>query len=469
MAAIVTETTKTVASKARPVKPDQAAFESQLAELEKELKAKSEKQLNPDSAQKERQQQLRTELAQIRAKQNEIRSANQKVFEEIRTLDDGIKKKTKDIQAAKSKLNFKSVSELDAYIKKLETQVDSGTLKLVEEKRILQDITSLKKARKSFGSIREIESSIAESREKVAALRAKTEDKEFKELSAKYQKIQGELDSIRGELEKIQKNRSGLFEQRNDARKAREEAYARLRKFKNDFYQQKKEYAKFEQEERQKRWERQRAEREAQEKERRKRRAEKMLEDASQPAFERDISSAESLLQYFDPSTKPTADAIQILSSLAAQPGRTIDAPEGTAVIKKTEEDVYFVGKKNKKKGANNNAAEKEKFTLNIEIVNQLSKLSIGVPLNKDEVPATVNSLKTKIEWFKDNQSRVTEENIKKATAEIKRLEDESDAAAAVAEAKRNSKRNGKDKTEVTEEEEVTVEPNEDATELVAA
>ncbi|KAK9368219.1 hypothetical protein V1509DRAFT_102433 [Lipomyces kononenkoae] len=399
----------------------------------------------------EKQQELRAELTTIRQRQTDIRAANQKVFEEIRTLDESIKRKIKEVQSAKSKLSFKSIEELDAHIKKLEATVDSGTLKLVDEKRTLSDITGLKKARKTFSSIREMEQSIAESKEKVAALRSKTEDGESKELSANHQKIQAELDSIRAEIDKVQKNRSTLVEQRNEARKAREEAYSALRKFKNDFYQQKKEYGKYEQEERQRRWERKKAEREAFERERRKKRAAQKLEAASEPAFAVDIAQAESLLQYFDPTFKPTSSALRSSSSLAAQVTRTIDAapPAGTQILsKKTNEETYFVGKKGKKNKTTNgvSTAEKEKFTLNFEIVSQLSKLSLGVPMNKEEVPATVEALRTKVQWFKDNQERVTDENIKKAEAEIERLEKEADTEAAKEQdpRKRSGKRSGK-------------------------
>ncbi|KAK9385960.1 hypothetical protein V1515DRAFT_640049 [Lipomyces mesembrius] len=440
-----TEAPAATSTKQRPVKPDQATFEAGLEALEKELKAKSDKQdyyvnqlklLSPDSAQSEKQQELRGQLTAIRQRQTEIRAANQKVFEEIRTLDDGIKRKIKEVQSAKSKISFKSIDELDAHIKKLEAAVDSGTMKLVDEKRTLSDITGLKKARKSFSNIREIEQSIAESKEKVAALRSKTEDSESKELSSKHQKIQSELDAIRAEIDKVQKNRSTLVEQRNEARKAREEAYNALRKFKNDFYQQKKEYGKYEQEERQRRWERKKAEREAFERERRKKRAAQKLEAASEPAFGADIAQAESLLQYFEPTFKPTSGALRLSSSLAAQATRTIDAapPAGTQILtKKTNDETYFVGKKGKKNKNTNgiSAAEKEKFTLNFEIVSQLSKLSLGVPMNKEEVPATVEALKSKVQWFKDNQDRVTTENIKKAEVEIERLEKDAEAEAA--------------------------------------
>ncbi|KAK7204902.1 hypothetical protein BZA70DRAFT_280281 [Myxozyma melibiosi] len=457
MAAV--EDPKKTDSRVRPTKPDQTAFESGLDALEKELKAKNEKQeyyqhqlkaLSTDSPQNEKQQELRASLNAIKQRQAEIRAANGKVFDEIKALDEDIRRKIKDVQAAKSKLNFKSADDLDAYIKKLESQVDSGTLKLVEEKRLLSDITSLKKARKTFSSIREIEQSIAESKEKVAALRSSIEDTESKELSAKHSAITTELNAIRAETDKVYKNRSSLVEKLNEARKAREEAYNNLRKFKNEFYQQKREFGKYEQEERQRRWERQKAEREAVERERRKKRAAQKLESASEPAFENDIKQAESLLQYFDPTFKPSSGDLTGAGAadLAAQAKRSVEAapPPGTQVLsrKPVEEEVYFVAKKGKKKSGNAAQADKEKFTLNLEIVSSLSKLSIGVPMNKEEVPATVESLREKITWFYDNQERVTAENIKKAEAEIERLEKEAESEGAKKSEKRSNKQNGK-------------------------
>ncbi|KAK9466689.1 hypothetical protein V1512DRAFT_263203 [Lipomyces arxii] len=487
--ATVTEAADTTAAASltkRPTRPDQAAFESGVEALEKELKAKTDKQdyfvgqlklLTGNSAQNERQKELKEQLGVIRVRQAEIRAANQKVLEEIKTLDEGIKRKVKEVQAAKSKLSFKSPEDLDAQIKKFESMVDSGTLKLVDEKRMLSDITALKKTRKNFSSVREIEQSIAEAKAKVAALRAKTEDKESKDLSAEHNVLQTELNGIYAEIEKAQKNRSALTEQRNVARQAKDEAYQALRNFKNEFYKQKKEFAHFEQAERQKRWERKKAEREEFERERRKRRAAQRLETASQPAFEDDIAQAESLLQYFDPSFKPSATStLRSTSSLAAQATRTVDPapPAGTQIISRKIEEDYFVGKKNKKRNNTVSApAEKEKFTLNLEIVNQLGALSIGVPTSREEVPPVVASLKEKITWFKENQASVTAENIKKAEAEIEKLESEATAeteAAASADSakepkKRTSRRNGKTETDITSG---TATPSEAAVETVA-
>lgn len=363
-----------------------------------------------------------------------------------------------------------SCADVPISFRKLESQVDSGTLKLVEEKRLLSDITALKKLRKSFASIREIEQSIAESKEKVSALRSKVEDSESKELSAKHTEIVNELNAYRAESDKAYKSRSSLIEKRNEARKAKDEAFNALRKFKNEFYQQKKEYGKFEQEERQRRWERQKAEREEFERERRKKRAALKLEAASEPAFAADLTQAESLLQYFDPSFKPSSGAVKSASGLAAQAKRTIDAapPPGTQVLsrKSTDDDIYFVGKKGKKKSNNNTQPEKEKFTLNFEIVSSLSKLSVGVPMSREEVPATVASLKEKIQWFSDNQEKTTAENIKKAQAEIDRLEKEAETDNVKDQKKRLTRRNGK--TEDGEEEETPATESASPTEEIA-
>lgn len=323
--------------------------------------------------------------------------------------------------------------------------VDSGTLKLVDEKRMLGDISSLKKARKTFASFRETESSINADRETIASLRTKTDDPESKSLYARSQELQNELNGLREQFDKVNQNRNSLIEKRNEARKVKDDAYNALWKFKNEFYTQKKEYTKYQQEERQKSWERRRAEREAYDKERRQIRAAKKLEEASEPAFSASIAEAESLLAYFDPTFKPSEESFERQSTFAPQQiSRKVELPDGVEIFsaKSSRDEQYFVGKKGKKgRGAkrpsDGESVEKEKFTLNMGIVDQLTKLSIGLPSSKDEVPATVESLKAKISWFHDNQERITAENIAKATAEIEKLEKE----AASGESKENGNR----------------------------
>ncbi|KAK9473367.1 uncharacterized protein V1510DRAFT_363635 [Dipodascopsis tothii] len=469
-----------VAGGKKPEQPDKAAFEAQLAVLQKDLNAKNDKldayrnQLkaaSTDSEQSKRQQALKSELSTLRKRRGELRTSKQAVYEEIKTIDDSIKRKTKDIQAAKAKLNFKSVEELDKKIAELNATVDSGLLKLVDEKRMLNDITALKKARKTFGTFRESEASIAADREKIAALRAKADDPETKEIAAKLTTLQAELDGINAEFDKTSKNRTSLVEKRNEARKIKDEAYNALWKFKNEYYAQEKEYRKYMQEVRQKQWERRIAEREAQDKERRQARAAKKLEDASEPAFTAQIATAESLLAHFDPTFKPSTEGIVQKSSFAPASARQVALPDGVQVLSKKKdvaEDDYFVGKKGKKakgvKKAAPAADEKkdDKFTLSPEIIDQLSKLSIGVPAAWDDVPAVVEKLKVKIEWFVDNQERVTAENIAKATAEIEKAEAE---AASGDKEKRAPKRPAKAKKDAPAEDA----PAEDAAEDVPA
>lgn len=48
----------------------------------------------------------------------------------------------KTLNEAKSKFPYKSAAEVDAQIKSLDKQVESGQLKLVEERKILNEIST---------------------------------------------------------------------------------------------------------------------------------------------------------------------------------------------------------------------------------------------------------------------------------------------------------------------------------------
>lgn len=108
-------------------------------------------------------------------------------------------------------------------------------------------------------------------------------------------------------------------------------------------------------------------------------------------------------------------------SALAATAQRTVDDSQlkGKKLVK--EEEEYFVGKPKKGKKGRKGAAPAEekaeespassgKWSLNIGVLEQLSAVGVNTPGSQAEVPATLEELRKKLQWYKDNQERVTQE-----------------------------------------------------------
>lgn len=157
-----------------------------------------------------------------------------------------------------------------------------------------------------------------------------------------------------------------------------------------------------------------------------------MLEEARAPAFEREIEDCTTLISYFQrfqsgassvpeptlSSASKTEAAVKDVPSLELRKVED-EVPEGAVIMKKKQENdrSFFVvsGAKGKKKGGAKKGAdtgkEKEKessgpATMNVpfQTVAALLQFNISVPLSRDDVPKTVDALKEKQSWFKENQ-----------------------------------------------------------------
>ncbi|KAF2402506.1 hypothetical protein EJ06DRAFT_507404 [Trichodelitschia bisporula] len=471
--------------KATPVKPEKPDEEQYKADVEKAERAhaKSMDTLNAikaklslaqphnkDSPTAKRQAELQSKLSEIRKRQSGFKNTRQETMEKVKKLDEQLKSRIAEHKALRSKIPFKSVEEVDQEIDRLERQVASGTMKIVDEKKMLAEISSLNRLKKSFPALDNSQKGIDETKQRISELKKSLDDPEQKALSEEAAGLQSELAQIRKEQDEVFKNLNSLRDERTKAQAEQQETFQALRAVKDAYFQQKRAFRDYEQKAFQQRKERQRAEREAFEANKRKEVAERKLEEASSPAYLDEILTTEGLIRYFDPSALP-AKEITATSKFAATAQRTIDDSglKGTRLAKKEDED-YFAptgGKKKKgKKGGASAAASETKFNLSIGVIEELAKVKVNAPASQADVPGVVKQLQEKLEFWKEDQDRKTKENIAKAQKEIDRLESEEAGANGNKEAAATNGAAAADKkdeaTEVAEKvEEVTLEDKE--------
>ena len=432
----------------KPEKPDQEKYQEDLAKAEKEHAASQEKlnavkakldlarPNNKDSPNAKRQQELKTELNAIRQQQQGNKSSRSAVHEKIKKLDEQLKSRMNELKVARGRVNFKSVEDLDREIAHLQKQVDTGTMKLVDEKKALSEISSLHKQRKNFSGFEAQQKAIDDVKAQIAEQKKLLDDPEQKALSEKYTVLQKELDALKAEQDEAFKSMKALRDQTDKARAEQQEKYAAMKQIKDAYYQQKRAYADYERQAYQVRQERKRQERQEYESNKRKEIAKQRLEEASAPAYHDEIITTEGLIRYFDPSALPAKETT-VASKFAASAQRTVDDSgfKGTRIVKKDEaEENYFMGtggKKGKKGRKGGNAATptetktESKFNLSIGVIEELTKVGVDAPSSQADVPAVVEKLKGKLEHWKSDQDRKTKENIAKAEKEIERLEAE--------------------------------------------
>ena len=285
-------------------------------------------------------------------------------------------------------------------------------MKLVDEKKALAAISTLRKQRKSFAGFDEAERGIEDVKSQIRELRKTLDNPEAKVLSKKYDEINQELASIQA-----------LWDERSKLHGEQQEKYSALKAIKDEYYQARTAYRDHEQELHRQRLERQKADREAYQKDKRRKTAEKKLEEASQPAYFDEISAADGLIRYFDPSVPEEAKALRGPSGFAAEAQRSVVGSDfrGTKVSKKEErEDNYFMGtggkkaKKGKKANATGSPAPSTpaegKFNLSVGVIEEFSKVGIEPPMNQAGVAEALEKLKRKRDQWKNDQPLKTKE-----------------------------------------------------------
>lgn len=331
-----------------------------------------------------------------------------------------------------------------ARVRQLEKQVESGNLKLVDEKRALQEISQAKRSRRIVEGFQADQDAIEADRAKADEIRQQLDDPEAKAASERYDAIKAELDELKKEGDEAHASRSKLLDERTAIQGQLDELWTRKRESATRYKEANdKFYAKLN-EDRARRIERQRAQRAEQEEAKKKEIVDRLRDEADVPAFQAQIEDCQTLIDYFSgkssTATLSQQKPLTEKSDVAGVPKldiRKVDAaPEGLVARKKKGEDdeAYFVGggkKKGGKKGgaktaadANGSESHSANGQLNVPLptLTALLSLSIPPPTSTTDVPRVVEDLKTKKAWFEANQAHVTAENKAKAEAEIRKL-----------------------------------------------
>ncbi|KAK5998625.1 hypothetical protein PT974_01006 [Cladobotryum mycophilum] len=463
--------TSAATTSARPAKPDENLFKEELTKAEKEHKASMDKfnaikakidiaQPNKNKDQpsptQKRRQELIAQASEIRQKQAGSKNARTSKLDQIKRLDEQLRNRITEQKTAKAKVPYKSVEDIDRQIASLEQQVNSGTMKLVDEKKALTEVSSLRKVRKNFGQFDDAQKQIDDLKAKIKEIKDTMEDPEQKALSEQYNKIQAELDAIKAEQDEAYKGLSSLRDERTRLQAEQQEKFSAIRKLKDDYYSAKKAFQSFEREAREKARERQRAERERFIQEKKKAEAERVLSEASDPAYLEEIRRANSLLQFLDPTHKNEKGPLLADTGLGAQATRTVDESglKGTKLVRKEDrEDEYLPakgkGKKGKKGGVSASVALKG-FNCPPSVVEDCSFLDVDPPMSSADVPAIIEKVKAKLDTWKNDQAAQTQRNIEKAKKKLEELE--------------KAEANGENVDEITEDlKEVSVEDKQES------
>ncbi|KAJ2931590.1 hypothetical protein H1R20_g5381, partial [Candolleomyces eurysporus] len=436
-------------------KPDKKAYDAQQDAIKKEI---DDLQVKLSAARdkialatggsgpvNDRRTELRAELDEIRGHQSDNKLSRGKIFDQMKAHQETLQKQIKDLQAAKSKTPFKTVAEVDAHIAKLEKQVESGSMKLAEEKRALAEISTSRRSRRAVEGFEAAQASIDSTKQAIDELKKELDDPEAKAAAEKFEAIKKELEELQKQGDEAAAGRKKLFSERDSIQAQLTELFEKKRSLTQQYREANDRHWQKINEERQRRAEKARLQRAAEEKAKKKEVADRLLEEAQIPAFQAQVEDCQTLIDHLSGKssgsvTLKTAAATEGKAAVAGVPKlelRKVEAesiPEGSIVRKKKgdDEENYFVGK-SKSKGKKTPKAESPatpstpsaNLQLPLPTLSALLALSIPPPASPADVPRVIEDLQTKKAWFEANQERVTAENIAKAKARIEQLNQE--------------------------------------------
>ncbi|RCI14133.1 hypothetical protein L249_8059, partial [Ophiocordyceps polyrhachis-furcata BCC 54312] len=414
----------------RPTRPDENTYKEALAKAEKAHKASMDRlnavkakievampNKNKDQASpaQKRRQELIAQANEIRQKQAGGKNARSSKVDQIKRLDEQLRSRVAEQKTARAKVPFKTVEDVDRQVASLEKQVNSGTMKLVDEKKALSDISSLRKMRKNFGQFDDAQKHIDELRAKIKDIKDSMDDPEQKAMSDQYAKIQAELDAIKAEQDEAYKGLSGLRDERTRLQAEQQETYAAMRKVKDDYFSQKKAFQAHEREARERQRERRKAEQDQYLRDRKKAAAERVLADASDPAYLEEMRRANSLLLFLDPSHKIEKGPLMADSGLGARALRTVDDDsglKGTRLVRKEDREEEYLpavkkGKKGKKGGAAGGASKL--YNCPPSVVEDCGFIGVDPPMSSDDVAGVIEKVRAKLEHWKSDQAAQTQ------------------------------------------------------------
>lgn len=342
-------------------------------------------------------------------------------MDKVKRLDENLKSRIQEQKNAKGRVQYKSAEDVQREIDRLQKQVDAGTMKIVDEKKALADISQLNRQKKSFAGFDEAQKGIDDVKNQIAELKKSMDDPEARALSDRYTQIQTELDKIKAEQDEAFKGLNALRDERTKAHEQQQKAYTNVKEIKDRYYQSRRAAQEYEREARRVREEKRRAENDAYHRGKRQEVAKQKLEEANAPAYQEEIRTAQNLIAYFDPSSaqKQTASGP---GKFAATASRTVDDSglKGTKLSKKTDdEDSYFIGGGGKKNKRNRNQPREAaaastptegKFNLDLGTIDSFGRMGVDPPMSQADVPSVVEKLKEKLEHWKSDQKRKTEE-----------------------------------------------------------
>lgn len=155
--------------------------------------------------------------------------------------------------------------------------------------------------------------------------------------------------------------------------------------------------------------------------------AERELEDANIKAYATEIALCDALIKYFMTySPGYVSELAGVPIAAVVETGiRTVEAvvpDRATVLLRKEDRDDDFLVLGNKKNKNKNRQKNSKPLKMDLEMIDQLAKLSIEIPKSTAEASGTIRALEEKRKIFLDTSVEQTAQNLKAVHDKIEKL-----------------------------------------------
>ncbi|RKP17075.1 hypothetical protein ROZALSC1DRAFT_31079, partial [Rozella allomycis CSF55] len=363
-------------------------FYDRIKVVEEQIKTKvnEQKKINKDLEEREKSSVVREEIKKLmlekKNKMKEIEELEQEyelVEKDIEEMKQRADSRNNEINKAKEKFPYKNTEEIDRRInRELEVMIESQSFSLKQEKSLLQDISKLTKAKKDFEQFKN--TTVNEHKPKINLLKEKLND-----VLTRLRQARKERSQIIEKLKPLQsvRDENNVFYER---REKNNKEIERLKKEKQDIYQELQEFKKknenkikLEKEKREMLNKVKQVERKIEETQK----SVKRLEQLSTGENEQ-IIKCKNLIQFFQSNYLKTSNSTSIISNSSSSLNiRVVEKNENDVAFKRKDDaDFYSSMKKEKvsKKSSSNVSSTPAKFTLPMWVIAGLSEVVVAVP-----------------------------------------------------------------------------------------
>ena len=400
-----------------------------------------------------KRQEIRQKLDVVRDKQKSTDEQRQLILDKMKEVTQIREKRMESIQAMKAKMPYKSTDEVDRAIRELEQQIEMRTSSLLEEKRLLNEISNLKKTKRNVLDFQDKLDELERDKQTSSELK-----NSLKALDNQATLLRRQADGIVQELNSVRKEQDGQYKQFSDKINRRKELVAaldvehdKLHKLIMEIRKKANEHIEKLRGDRAKRAEMFRLKKEKIDEGQRLAEAERLKELSLIPPFVEEILKCNALLIYLAPFGKTAAIlAATTTSSPSPSSSPEILPPKGAdnesqttssvpssiegvdKILKKKsdrgiddEDSPYMnLGKKKEKKSTTKKVSFKNDTLRHpLSVIDEFIKISVNPPKMVTDVPRAIQELQAKRDHFQSEQKRIMEE---------RSLSSSSSAAAAV-------------------------------------